>query len=140
MTFRNLSRCSELHEKTYARQFRKGVDFTAYNRLALTAYLPKTTTKLAVMDATFGEKSGTRTYGLDTFYHNSHDRAERGLEFSELAVVDVDYGTAYHLSMKQTPDADPSRLGSAKTRINWYVSHLPAEVAKLPPDVTHLAG
>ncbi len=142
MTFRNLSRYSALHEKTYARQFRKTFDFTAYNHLALTAYLPTTTTKIAVMDATFGEKSGPHTSGLDPFYHSSHDRAERGLEFSELAVVDVDYDTAYHLSMKQTPDAAllTTRLGSTKTRIDWYVSHLRADVAKLPPDVTHLAA
>ena len=142
LTFRNLSRYSDLHEKTYARQFQKPFDFTAYNQLALTTYLPKTTTKLAVMDATFGEKSGTRTYGLDTFYHGSHHQAARGLEFSELAVVDVDYGTAYHLSMKQTPDAATltRQLGQTKTRIDWYASHLRTEVTTLPPEVTHLAA
>jgi hypothetical protein len=142
MTFRNLSRYSDLHEKTYARHFRKTFDFVTYNHLALTASLPRTTRKIAAIDATFGAKSGTQTYGLDNFYHSSHDRAERGVEFSELAVVDVDYGTAYHLSMKQTPDATTltARLGPEKTRIDWYVSHLHADVAKLPPEVTHLVA
>lgn len=88
------------------------------------------------MDATFGEKSGTHTYSLDTFYHSRHDRAERGLEFSELAVVDVDYVTASHLSMHYTPDAAilTSRCGLDTTRIDWYDSHLRTEVTHLAAD------
>lgn len=142
MTFRNLSRYSDLHEKTYSRQFQKSFDFSACNHLALTTYLPATTVKIAAIDATFGTKSGKQTYGLARFYHANHDRTEKGLEFSELAIVDVDYGTAYHLSMKQTPDADTltARLGPDKTRIDWYISHLQEDVEKLPPGVTHLAA
>jgi len=117
MTFRNLSRYSDLHERTYARQFEKSFDFADCSHVTLTTSLPSTTTKIAAMDCTFGEKSGTQTYGLDRFYHGSHDRAEHGLEFSELAVVDVDYGTAYHLSMEQTPDTATlhKALGADKT-------------------------
>ena len=126
MTFRNLSRDSDLHEKTYARQFQKSFDFADCNELALTTVLPKTTTKIAAIDCTFVSKSGKHTYGLDMFYHASHDRAEQGLEFSELAVVDVEYGTAYHLSMEQTPDTATltNELGADKTRVDWYLSHL----------------
>src|SRR5512137_1637807 len=83
MTFRNLSRYSDLHEKTYARQFQKSFDFADCNHLALTTSLPSNTLKIAAIDCTFGAKSGTHTYGLDMFYHASHDRAEKGLEFSE---------------------------------------------------------
>jgi len=118
MTFRNVSRYSDLHETTYARQFQQACDFPDCNELALTTVLPKTTAKIAALDGTVVSKSGKRTYGLDRFDHSSHDRAERGLEFSELAVVDVDDGTAYHLSMAQTPDAAtiPPHLGADKTR------------------------
>jgi hypothetical protein len=141
MTFRNLSRYSDLHEKTYARHFQKSVDVVDCNHLALTTYLPATTTKIAVMDCTFDEKSGTQTYGLDYFYHSSHDRPEKGLEFSELAVVDVDYGTAYHLSMEQTPDTATLKkiLGPEGTRIDWYLSHLWRDGPLLPPEVRYLA-
>jgi hypothetical protein len=141
-TFRNLSRYSDVHEKTYARHFQKAVDFADCNYLALTTYLPSATTKIAVMDCTFGEKSGTQTYGLDMFYHGSHDRAEHGLEFSELAVVDVDYGTAYHLSMEQTPDTATlhKELGAEKTRIDWYLSHLWRDGPLLPPKIRYLAA
>ena len=142
MTFRNLSRYSDLHEKTYARHFQNSVDFADGNHLALTTYLPSTTTKIAVMDCTFGDKSGTQTYGLDSFYHSSHDRPEKGLEFSELAMVDVDYGTAYHLSMEQTPDTATltQELGADKTRIDWYLSHLWRDGPLLPPEVAYLAA
>jgi hypothetical protein len=142
MTFRNLSRYSDLHEKTYARHFQKSVDFADCNHLALTTYLPSGTTKIVVMDCTFGEKSGKQTYGLDHFYHASHDRAEKGLEFSELAVVDVDYGTAYHLSMDQTADSATLReiLGPEGTRIDWYLSHLYRDGPLLPPGIRYLAA
>lgn len=50
MTFHNLSRYGHLHEKTYARQFQKSFDFADCNHLALTTYLPKKTTKIAVID------------------------------------------------------------------------------------------
>jgi hypothetical protein len=142
MTFRNLSRYSDLHEKTYARHFQKSVDFADCNELALTTYLPKTTTKIAAIDCTFTAKSGTQTYGLDLFYHASHDRPEKGLEFSELAVVDVDYGTAYHLSTEQTPDTATliKELGPDKTRIDWYLSHLWRDGPLLPSGVRYLAA
>lgn len=142
MTFRNLSRYSDLHEKTYARQFAKSFDFADCSYLTLTTFLPSTTTKIAAMDCTFGEKSGRHTYGLDMFYHGNHDRAEHGLEFSELAVVDVDYGTAYHLSMEQTPDTATlhKTLGADKTRIDWYLSHLWRDGPLLPPEITYLAA
>jgi hypothetical protein len=142
MTFRNLSRYSELHEKTYARHFQKSVDFADCNHLALTTCLPAGTTKIAVMDCTFGEKSGKQTYGLDYFYNGSHDRPEKGLEFSELAVVDVDYGTAYHLSMEQTADNATLTeiLGPEGTRIDWYLSHLYRDGPLLPPGIRYLAA
>jgi hypothetical protein len=137
-----LSRYSDLHEKTYARQFRNSFDFAVCNYLAMTATLPAKTRKIAAMDCTFVSKSGRHTYGLDHFYHASHTRAEKGLEFSELAVVDVDYGTAYHLSICQTPDTTtlPHRIGSKGTRMDWYLSHLYQDGPLLPPDVRHLAA
>lgn len=142
MTFRNLSRSSDLHEKTYARHFQKSVDFAGCNHLAVTTFLPPMTTNIAAIDGTFVTKSGTHTSGLDMFSHASHDRPEKGLEFSELAVVDGDYGTAYHLSPEQTPDTVPltNELGPDKTRIDWDLSHLWRDGPLLPSGVTYLAA
>jgi hypothetical protein len=142
MTFRNLSRYSDLHEKTYARHFRTIFDFTSCNHLALTTLLPAGATKIGAIDCTVISKSGKRTYGRDLFYHSSHNRPEQCLEFSELAVVDVDYGTAYHLSMEQTPDTATLTkiLGPEETRIDWYLSHLWREGSLFPSEVDYLAA
>ena len=142
MTFRNLSRYSDLHEKTYSRQFHKLFDFTLYNHHALTTLLPMETTKIAAMDCTVTAKSGKRTYGLDAFYNASHDRPERCLEFSELAVVDVDYGTAYHLSMEQTPPSSTisTIFGPDGSHVDWYVLHLRQERSLLPPEIRHIVA
>ncbi len=142
MTFRNLSRDRDLHEKTYARHFQKSVDFADSNYLALTSYLPATTTKIAVLDGTFVSKHGQQTYGLDMVSHGCHDRAEHGLEFAELAVVAVDENTASHLSMEQTPDTVTliTELGPEKTRIDWDLSHLGRDGPLLPAEVTSLAA
>ncbi len=141
MTFRNLSRYSTLHEKTYARQFQRPFDFAGCNHLALMTFLPQTTTRIAAMDCTFVAKSGTQTAGLDMFYHGSHSQSECGLEFSELAVVDVEYGTAYHVSMQQTLDTATLkyRLGPDATRMDWYLSHLWRDGPSLPSDISDLA-
>jgi hypothetical protein len=142
MTFRNVSRSSTLHEKTYSRHVRQCVDWADVNHVALTTLLPAKTTKIAAIDCTVTSKSGKRTDGLDLFYDASHKTPKRCLEFSEMAVVDVDYGTAYHLSMEHTPPAASlSRLfGQEGTRIDWYGWHLRQTRALLPPEVQYLAA
>lgn len=142
MTFRNVSRSRDVHEKTDARQFQASRDFAGGHAYAIATFLPQTTTKIATLDGTFVATSGKQTYGLDMFDHSSHDRAERGLEFSELAVVDVDSGTAYHLSMKQTPETLPltHHLGPDKTRMDWSASHLWQDGPLLPSEVSLLAA
>jgi hypothetical protein len=42
--------------------------------------------------------SGKHTYGLDRFYNSKPGKAEKGLEISTLALVDVTDNTAYNLS------------------------------------------
>ena len=142
MTFRNVSRYRDMHEKTSARHVRQLFDVTSYNHLALTTVLPAQSPKIGAIDGTVVSKSGKRTYGRDHFYHSRHDRPERCLEFSELAVVDVDYGTADHLSMEHTPDTATLTkiLGPEGTRIDWSLSHLWREGSLFPPEVGYLAA
>ncbi len=72
------------------------------------------------MDCHFTEKSGQKSYDLAWFHNGKTGRAERGLEFSELAIIDVNYNTAYHLSSKQTPN----QLDDDQTRMDVYLQHL----------------
>jgi hypothetical protein len=68
--------------------------------------MPATHAKIAAMDASFMEKSGEKTYGLGEFYNSKQSKAEKSLEISTLAVIDVNYNTAYHgkrLFTQKTP-------------------------------------
>ena len=88
-TYSNLSRYSELSEKTYRRWFGKKLDFIEFNRLGIHEIIPASHEKIAALDCSFMEKSGEKTYGLGKFYNSKQSKAEKGLEISTLAVIDV---------------------------------------------------
>jgi len=142
MTFRNMRRYSDLHEKTFSRHFRQSVDVASMNHLALTTFLPPGIPVVAAIDTTTTSKSGSCTYGLDLFSNSSHSRPEQCGEFSELALVDVTYNTAYHLSTLPTPDTDTmtTLLGADGSRMDWYLVHLRQDMGLCPRGVTHLAA
>jgi hypothetical protein len=133
-TFRNLSRYSKVSEKTYSRGFRRQFDFVEFNCLSLADLLAGGTLLIAAMDCSFSEKSGKHTYGLDKFYSSTHNKPEKGLEISTLAVVDVEYTTAYNLSTRQTPTLE----NPDETRVDWYLQHLRQDRHALPDTVHYL--
>ncbi|UOA09100.1 transposase [Methylobacter sp. S3L5C] len=102
VNFRNLGRYSALNEKTFSRWFRRSFDFVTFNLLSLKDLTDKGEW-VAAIDASFLPKSGRSSYGLDWFWNGSQGQAERGLEISLLALVDVTHNTAYTLSAYQTP-------------------------------------
>lgn len=102
VNFRNLGRYTSLNEKTFSRWFRRPFDFVTFNLLSLKG-LPDNGEWVAAIDASFSPKSGRTSYGLDWFWNGSQGQAERGLEISLLALVDVTHNTAYTLSAYQTP-------------------------------------
>ncbi|MBK8534684.1 MAG: hypothetical protein IPL59_05940 [Candidatus Competibacteraceae bacterium] len=63
--FRNLSRYSELHEKTDSRGFRRSFDFIEFNRLSLADVVTGGSPFAVAIDASFIPKSGQCTYGLE---------------------------------------------------------------------------
>ena len=97
------SRYSELDEKTYRRWFGKKLDFIEFNRMGNSEIIPLSAIVIGVMDCSLVNKSGNKTYGLGKFWDSKQGKAEKGLEISTLAVVDVNYNTAYHVSTRQTP-------------------------------------
>lgn len=134
VNFRNLSRYSNGCEKTYARWFRRSFDFVEFNRLSLTGLFGRGRRLAVATDCSFCPKNGPKTYGLDYFYHSQHRRAEQGLEISTLALIDVDYRTAYHWSTRQTPKLDHP----TETRVDWYLNHLRQDQATLPAEVRYV--
>jgi hypothetical protein len=103
VNFTNMSRYSPLSERTYRRQYGQSFPYMALNHLLIEQAIPAKVTQIAVMDCSFLPKSGKGTAGLDWFYNGSASRSEKGLELSVLAVVDVEAGRSYTLSVQQTP-------------------------------------
>lgn len=132
--YTNLSRYSDLNEKTYRRQFEKKLNFIEFNRIGNTMSIPKTAVKIAAWDCSFVTKSGQKTYGLGKFWNGKQGKAEKGLEISTLAVVDVDYNTAYHVSTRQTP----AESKEGETHVHDYVRHFQKDCYALPEEVRYV--
>lgn len=103
VNFTNLSRYSDLSEKTYRRHYSQPFAFEEFNQHMIVQAIPGTVDTIAAIDCSFLPKSGKATYGLDWFYNGSASRSEKGLEISVIAVIDVAAHRGYTLSMQQTP-------------------------------------
>ena len=145
VNFTNLSRYSELSERSYRRQFENSFSFMGVNRCLIAAAIAAVRFQVAAIDASFIPKSGKHTPGLDWFYNGKASRAERGLEISTIAVVDVSAALGYALSVQQTPatqtvDEHGPEQTPAVTRVDHYLAHLQATRSALPESVRHLVG
>ena len=115
INFRNLSRYSDMSERTYSRQFSKPFEFVALNRGVIDEGFGRASDRIIVLDASFVSKSGKETYGLDYFWNGCHRRSEKGLEVSGVAIVDVDKNTGFTLSVRQTEPKDTRQSSDSKS-------------------------
>ena len=144
MNFRNMSRYSNFTEKTFARNYEKPFNFAEFNQQALTLILKPESRLVAAFDPSFIQKSGKQTYGKDSFWNGAASRAEKGLEIGLLAVIDVNYNTAYSISAQQTPPIAASRTDkdlpvTEESRVDAYLEHIQEHRKYLPVQVRHLA-
>jgi DDE superfamily endonuclease len=138
VNFRNLSRYSDYSERTIARQFREPFDWPDFHQRVLRTALDPRSELVSAHDASFIPKSGKQTFGLGHFFNGCASRAERGLEISTLAVVDVTRRCAFTLAVSQTPpgeDATPAE--PEETRVDFYRQQLRAHRHRLPPSITY---
>jgi hypothetical protein len=101
-TFRNLSRYSPLNEKTYRRHYRQDFPFERFNLALLDTQSDRVRRYAIIIDASYLPKSGKHTFGIDYFWSSCAGKASRGLEISQIAVVDLDTEESYALSCRQT--------------------------------------
>lgn len=80
--------------------------------------------------------SGKHTEGLGKFYNGVPGKAEKGLEISTLAVVNVTENTAYNLSTRQTPATSKND----ESRVDSYLDHLKPDRYALPPPIRYLVA
>jgi DDE superfamily endonuclease len=102
VNFSNLSRYSNLSERTYRRQFAESFDFTSFNAVLIEEAISPKSRKIAAMDCSFITKSGKQSYGVDYYYNGSASKSEKGQEISVISIVDVDNHQGYTLSVQQT--------------------------------------
>ena len=119
-TFRNMSRYSSYHEKTFARWYDRPFDGVSLNKAAITQGVAPAHEQAWAIDASFIPKSGKQTYGLDRFWNGCHSRAETGLALSTVAWIDSTGNCAYALSVEQTPPSE-DLSGPDATRLDAYL-------------------
>lgn len=124
-TFRNLSRYSDMCEKSFSRWYRRSFDFLTFNYLILLDLFSEADELIAALDASFMNKSGKHTPGLGQFWSGCAGRSEKGLELSLLSIVDLKSNTAYALNAQQTIDQ------KGKTRVDLYAQQVISAREKL---------
>lgn len=116
VNFTNLSRYSQLSERTYRRQFSQPFDFLHFNQILIKQAMQNSPRKIVAIDCSFIPKSGKQTYGKDYFFNGCAGQPEKGLEISVITVVDVDANLGYALSVKQTPARDKKTRPQSKNQ------------------------
>jgi len=135
VNFRNLSRYCDYSERTIARQFRCAFDWPEFHQQVRLQALSPHSEVISAQDASFIPKSGKQTFGLGHFTGGCTSRAERGLEISTLAVVDVSRRCAFTVACAQTPPGEEdaaSAPGKEETRVDFYKQQLRAHRYRLP--------
>jgi hypothetical protein len=138
VNFRNLSRYCDYSERTIPRQFRAPFDWPDFHQRVLLTALAPHSELISAHDASFISKSGKQTFGLGHFFNGCASRAERGLEISTLAVVDVTRRCAFTLASAQTPPGEAATQAEPEeTRVDFYKQQLRAHRHRLPSDITY---
>src|SRR5438132_2188826 len=138
VNFGKLSRYCDYSERTIARQFRELFDWPDFHQRVLRTALDPRSELVSAHDASFIPKSGKQTFGLGHFFNGCASRAERGLEISTLAVVDVTRRCAFTLAVSQTPPGeDATQAEPEETRVDFYRQQLRAHRHRLPPGVQY---
>jgi hypothetical protein len=140
VNFRHLSRYCDYCERTIARQFRHCFAWPDCHHRVIPVALDPRAEVISAQEASFIPKSGKQTFGLGHFFHGCTSRAERGLEISTLAVVDVTRRCAFTLAVAQTPSGDDETVSSQakeETRVDFYRQQLCEQRHRLPPQVTY---
>src|SRR5881275_318599 len=138
VNFRNLSRYCNYSERTIARQFRASFNWPDFHQRVINTALSPQAELISAQDASFIPKSGKKTFGLGHFFNGCASRAERGLEISTLALVDVKRRCAFTLAAAQTPPGeDATKAEQEETRVDFYKQQLRTHRHRLPPGVTY---
>jgi len=99
--FMNLARYCNYSEQGLRNGFERSFNFFKFNHLLVKEHLGDE--KIIAFDPSYIYKSGKKTPGLGRYWSGTAQQTLKGLEIGELACVDVQSGTAFHLEALQTP-------------------------------------
>ncbi len=125
MNFMNMSRMGSYSEKSYRIHFERPFDFFDFNWQMADHYC--SAHRVIAGDCSYISKSGKKTPHIGKFWNGCVSKAQKGLEISTLAVVDIEKNTAMHLECKQTPAA----LKNEETRTDFYLEQVVAKKDEL---------
>ena len=126
--YTNLSRYSSLSERTFRRNLNKGIGFESINGHLIETHGSRSGGQILVVDATFHEKSGRHTPNLDRFYNGKSGQVEKGLEWSVVAVVDLEQNTAYAFYQ---PSRQQRSYLNALRRQHWTIKSVKIELISI---------
>ena len=81
-----------------------------------------------MVDATFHKKNGRHTPNLDRFYNGKSGQVEKGLEWSVVAVVDLEQNTAYAFYQ---PSRQQRSYLNALRRQHWTIKSVKIELISI---------
>jgi hypothetical protein len=138
VNFRHLGRSCDYAARTIARQFREPFDWPDFPQRVLRTALDSPSARVSAPDASVIPKSGKQTCGLGHFCNGGASRAERGLEMSPLAVVDVPRRCALTLAVSQTPPGEEATQAEPEaTRVDFSTQPLRAHRHRWPAAVPY---
>ena len=118
LNFMNMSRIGKYCEKSCRSHFEQPFDFFEHNRLLTDQFCSGH--RIIAGDCTYIPKSGKMTPHIGKFWNGCASKAEKGLEISSLAVVDIERNAALHLECLQTPAV----LNDGETRMDFYLRQI----------------
>jgi putative transposase len=139
---RHLSRYWDDSERPLARQCRRAFDWPDFPQRVITTALDPPAEVRSAPAASCIAKSGHQTFGLGHGLNSCAGRAERGLEISTRAVVEVTHRGAFTRAVAPTPPpcATATQQDQDATLVDVYRPQLRAPHHRLPAWVTSPAG
>ena len=135
---RHLRRDGDDSARTIARQFREPFDWPALHQRVLMTALDPRSAVVSAQDASFLPTRGQQTFGLGHFFTGCASRAERGVEVSTRAVVEVTRRCALTLAVAQTPPGEAAtKAKPEESRVDFDTQPLRAPRQRLPPSLIY---
>ena len=126
--FENLSRYSFYNESTFRRRASRYFDWLNFNQTTMQLggmTVGANQHVIAAIDCSFIPKSGKKTFGLDKFWSGCLQKAQKGLEISVIALINVKSRMAWTLDATQTPSGLSHKESDTHySRVDFYIEQI----------------